>query len=173
MCLIIEKTFDFPFSENYSCIHQQLSDIVTEIFRIFGIDQIITSTKECREYVETVGWIPFPYSETKYIYYSDIALCTLIKTSMYNGHIGDTEETIKLIFETENKKLNLFINLYTSAVSLKYKSEAISEALTSDIERLLQKTFNLSLRPSEKSIATNYDYSPSCSIDYNDHKNHK
>ena len=166
MCPKIEKTFDFPlsFAENYSWIHQQLSDMMSEIFGIFGIDQIITLTKEYREYVEDSGWMPFPYTETKYIYYTDTAICTIIKTSMYNGHLGDTEETIELIFETENKKLNLFIHLYASAVSIKFKSEAIPETLSIQLETLLQKTFNLSFRPSEKSIETNDDYSPSSSI---------
>lgn len=171
----IEKIFNFPPLDSVDCstVLLHLFDLQLELFTIFGIDQEATSTKESKNYNESTGWLPMQYSEVEYYYKTNTAFCSIKHTSMYNGHMGDAEDTINLVFETGNKKLALSFALYCFPCTLYYKSYEIPEPLSAQIEARLCTIFGLSIDLGEKKKQIDYDNFASQHINYDDHKHHK
>jgi len=115
----------------------QLCSLAKDIFLIFG-EQLTAQPKEnIHKYEESAGWMSFPCTEIKNIFLQGDYCYTVVHNSMYNGHIGDTEEIVSAVFEATGKIINMYTNLYSSLPLLVVWLNELTKLETEKLKALL------------------------------------
>jgi len=151
---------------------KQLSQPIFEIFQ----SAIAPCEPEIQveNYLEGGGWMQFPCTNTIYTYQAQDHQYMVTHCSMYNGHIGDTEETLTIVVKLPQERVRLRVNCYASPYTLTLQATDLSEPEMQALEQLLQAHFQLErveMPPLADGASSNQttqeDFNP------NDHKNYK
>lgn len=169
----MQRHFQIISSQPCADLAAQFQQLCRPIFELFQLAGAPAEPEiQVENSFEGSGWMQFPCTNTVYKYQAQDHQYIVTHWSMYNGHIGDTEENLTIVLKLPQERARLLVNCYASPYTLTIQATDLSEAEMQALKQLLQAHFPL--KPVEQppestgsNQAAHKDFNP------NDHKNYK